>query len=165
MSDYVTVFGSLDDYEKGHIEIINDRPQHYTFSNVFEVANNSAPYEKVAVAKNLECVIEVLRAEGRSDWFTCAHDEVAVVLDGEVEVHYHKAEDDELVPEGGEGSRKIEGEPTGPKMGWVKLGRGHQALLPKGSAYQFRANTLGVIILQTLHGPLTVEKWAEICLT
>ena len=63
MSTFVTRFGSLDQYEKGHIEIINDNPKNYVFSNVFEVAGKSKPYEKVAVAKNLEYVIEAIRAE------------------------------------------------------------------------------------------------------
>ncbi len=53
-----TTFGSLASYEKGHIEIINDNPKYYVFSNVFEVAAKSKPYEKVAVAKNLEYVVE-----------------------------------------------------------------------------------------------------------
>ena len=75
MSEYKTVFGSLDQYEKGRLEIIDDDPRHYAFSNVFEVASQAQPYEKIAVAKNLEYVVEVLRTEGRSDWFTCAHDE------------------------------------------------------------------------------------------
>ena len=70
MSDYQTVFGSLSNYEKGHIEIINDKPKHYAFSNIFEVAEKSAPYEKVAVAKNLENIIEAIRAEGESEWYT-----------------------------------------------------------------------------------------------
>ncbi len=165
MSEYQTEFGSLGDYEKGRIEIIDDDPKHYTFSNVFEVANNSAPYEKVVVGKNLENVIEVLRAEGDSDWFSCSHDEFALVMDGEVEIHFHQAQDDEIVPEDDEGSRIIEGEPKGPKMGRVVLRTGHQAILPKGSVYQYRADKVGVIILQTLQGPHSVEKWAEICLS
>jgi hypothetical protein len=35
---YNTVFGSLVDYQKGDLEIINDNAKCYTFSNVFEVA-------------------------------------------------------------------------------------------------------------------------------
>ena len=50
MSEFVTRFGSLQSYEKGHIEIINDNPKYYVFSNVFEVAQGARPYEKVAVA-------------------------------------------------------------------------------------------------------------------
>jgi hypothetical protein len=56
-----TVFGSLKDYRKGSIEITQGSPRHYVFSNIFEVAANSAPYEKVVVGKNLEYVIETLR--------------------------------------------------------------------------------------------------------
>jgi hypothetical protein len=37
------------------------------------------------------------------------------------------------------------------------------ALLPKGSAYQFRAASPGVLLLQTIRGDLTIERWAEIC--
>ena len=38
-------------------------------------------------------------------------------------------------------------------MGWMKLSRGHQGLLPKNTAYQFRAaGEPGVIVLQTCKG-------------
>src|SRR6185436_10172895 len=50
MTTYHTVFGSLGKYEKGTMEIINDNPKHYVFSNVFDVASKSKPYEKVALA-------------------------------------------------------------------------------------------------------------------
>jgi hypothetical protein len=51
-------------------------------------------------------------------------------------------------------------------MGWMKLSRGHQGLLPKNTAYQFRtAGDPGVIVLQTCKGELSVEKWADICQT
>jgi hypothetical protein len=63
-NSFRTVFGSLDSYVKGDLEIINDDPKNYAYSNVFEVASNSAPYEKVIVALNLGYVLEVLRAEG-----------------------------------------------------------------------------------------------------
>jgi hypothetical protein len=63
------------------------------------------------------------------------------------------------------GAVLVEGEPKGRKMGWMKLSRGHQGLLPKNSAYQFRAAQLGVIVLQTCKGDLSVEKWADICQT
>ena len=84
--EYETKFGSLDQFEKGTIEIIDDDPKRYAFSNMFEVASGAKPYEKVAVGKNMEYVLEVLRAEGTSGWRTCAHDEFALVVDGEVEV-------------------------------------------------------------------------------
>ncbi len=43
-------------------------PGNYVFSNVFEVASKAKPYEKVAVGKNIEYVIEAIRAEGTSGW-------------------------------------------------------------------------------------------------
>jgi hypothetical protein len=33
-----TRFGSLELYEKGGVEVINDDPRNYAFSNIFEVA-------------------------------------------------------------------------------------------------------------------------------
>ena len=166
MADYTTVFGSLDRYEKGRLEIIDDDPRHYAFSNVFEVAAQAQPYEKIAVAKNLEYVVEVMRAEGRSDWFVCAHDEFAVVLDGQVEIHLLKLDEPRSVlAQDSHGAVRVPGSPVGRKMGWMKLRRGHQALLPADAAYQFVAAQPGVVLLQTLHGDLTVEKWAEVCQT
>jgi hypothetical protein len=64
MASYQTRFGSLEHYEKGGVEAINDDPRHYAFSNVYEVASKSGPYEKVAVARNLKYVLEAIRAEG-----------------------------------------------------------------------------------------------------
>ena len=61
---YKTIFGSLSKYEKGHIDIIDDDAKHYVFSNMFEVANKSQPWEKVAVGINQEYVLEAIRAEG-----------------------------------------------------------------------------------------------------
>ena len=49
---------------------------------MFEVASASKPYEKVAVGKNMQYVLEVLRAEGTSEWRTASHDEFALVMDG-----------------------------------------------------------------------------------
>lgn len=164
MPEYKTLFGSLDRYEKGRLEIIDDEPRHYAFSNVFEVASHAQPYEKIAVARNLEYVVEVLRTEGSSDWFTCAHDEFAIVLDGEVEIHLVKLDDPRtIVAEDGRGAVRVPGTPVGRKMGRMKLRRGHQALLPEGAAYQFQAEKPGVMLLQTLKGELTIEKWAEVC--
>ncbi len=165
MSEYRTVFGSLEKFEKGGVQIIDDNPKNYVFSNVFEVASKSKPYEKVCVGKNLDYVLEALRAEGVSPWFAADHDEAALVMDGEIEVHFIKP-DQPAVPAGKVGSVKLSGEPKGKKMGWVKCRRGHQALLPKGSAYQFRAvGKPGVVMLQTIKGDFTVERWADICQT
>ena len=162
MTTYTTQFGSLADYRKGDIEIINDDPKVYTFSNVFEVANQSAPWEKVVVAKNLEYVIEAIRAEGSSPWFSADHDEFVIVMDGAVELDLVKL-DSPVAATGAEGAVALDGEPQGRKMGLVKLGRGHQALLPKGAAYRFRAAQPACMIQQTRLGALSVEKWADIC--
>jgi len=160
--EYETKFGSLDQFEKGTIEIIDDDPKRYAFSNMFEVASGAKPYEKVAVGKNMEYVLEVLRAEGTSGWRTCAHDEFALVVDGEVEVRLVKL-DEPLAPEGKDGSIAVDGEPRGRKMGRVIARRGHMALLPAHAAYQFHAP--GVILLQTVKGDDTIERWLEICLS
>lgn len=161
---YETQFGSLDEYQKGKVEIIDDDPKRYTYSNMFEVASISKPYEKVAVAKNMEYVLEVLRAEGTSSWRAVAHDEFALVMDGQVEVRLLKP-DEELVPPDKEGSITLQEEPKGQKMGLIRAGKGHMALLPAGSAYQFHAERPGVILMQTIAGDDTVYKWAEICQT
>ena len=161
---YATKFGSLADYEKGGIELIDDDPKRYAFSNIFEVASAAAPYEKVAVGKNMQYVLEVLRAEGTSDWRSCAHDEFALVLDGEVEVRLVRP-DSPVVAAGKNGSVRLEGEPTGVSMGRIVARRGHMALLPANAAYRFHAERPGVILLQTIVGDDTVERWAEICLS
>jgi hypothetical protein len=162
--EYTTKFASLADYQKGTVEIIDDDVKRYVFSNMFEVASSARPYEKVAVAKNMEYVLEVLRAEGTSGWRTCDHDEFALVMDGTVEVRLVKL-DNPLAPPGKEGSIAVEGEPQGRPMGRIVAGKGHMALLPAGSAYRFHADQPSVILLQTIAGDDTVERWAEICLS
>ena len=104
MSNQRTNFGSFQSYQKGSIEIINDDPKAYVFSNVFEVANMSKPYEKVAVAMNLQYVIETLRTEGDSSWFTASHDEFVVCMDGELDINLVKIDNHEsIAPEDKEG--------------------------------------------------------------
>ena len=61
-----------------------DDVRHYAFSNCFEIASKSKPYEKVVFGQNQIYVLETLRAEGTSPWYTCAHDEFALVMDGDV---------------------------------------------------------------------------------
>ena len=162
MVTYVTRFGSLDQYEKGGVEVIDDDPRHYAFSNIFEVASISKPYEKVAVGKNLEYVLEAIRAEGTSEWRVAAHDEFALVMDGEVEIRFVQP-DQPLVAGDKEGSIRVEGEPAGSPMGYVLARRGHMTLLPAQVAYRFSAERPGVILLQTIQGDDTIERWAEIC--
>ena len=164
MADYTTVFGSLDNYRKGGVDIIDDNPKNYVFSNVFEVASKSKPYERVAVAKNFEYVIEAVRAEGTSPWYACGHDEFALCMDGRIEVHLVKLAKPALKA-GTDGAVRLADNPDGRKMGRVILSRGHMALLPAGAAYRFQADKLAVAMIQTIAGPVTVQKWAEICLS
>jgi len=165
LTRYSTKLGSLDSYEKGRVEVIDDDARHYAFSNVYEVASRSRPYEKVAVGKNRQYVLEAIRAEGPSGWRTCSHDEFALVMDGEVTVELAKLGDARQAPAGQGGSVALDGEPDGPRMGTIVARRGHMALLPAGAAYRFRADQPGVILLQTIEGRDTVYKWAEICQT
>ena len=163
---YQTRFGSLKHYEKGHVEPIADDVRHYAFSNCFDIASKSKPYEKVVFGQNQIYVLEALRAEGTSPWYTCAHDEFALVMDGEVEIHLVKLEGEQVVPDTEHnGAVLVKGAPKGPTMGWMKLKRGHQALLPKNSAYRFKAEKPAVVVLQTCKGDLSIERWAEICQT
>ena len=159
---YTTRFGSLAKYEKGGVEIINDDPRHYAFSNVFEIASHAAPYEKTAVGKNMQYVVEAIRAEGTSQWRTAAHDEFALVLDGEVEISLVKLAHSPPAADA-DGSVALDDEPEGQPMGRIVARRGHMALLPAGSAYRFRADRPGVMLQQTAAGPDTLFRWSEIC--
>lgn len=161
---YQTRFGSLQDYEKGRVEPIDDNAGHYAFSNCFEIANQAAAFEKIVFGQNQEYVLEVIRIEGDSPWYTCAHDEFALCMDGIVEIHLIDLDAGQQVADKDkEGAILVTGEPAGNKMGWVKLGRGHQGMLPANAAYRFSAREPAVIILQTCKGDLSVEKWADIC--
>jgi hypothetical protein len=86
-------------------------------------------------------------------------------MDGEVEVRLVKPDDVSLVPSGSQGSIPLTATPPGKKMGRVRARRGHMTLLPAGAAYQFHAGQPSVILLQTLAGRDTVERWAQICQT
>jgi hypothetical protein len=158
---YKTQIGSLKSYNKGVIELQDDL-KHYAFSNVFEVANNSKPFERVAVAKNLEYVAEAVRVEGTSPWYACPHDEFAIVMDGEVEFDFVKL-DKAAMPTNSAGAVKLPAAPNGQKMGRIRARRGHQVLLPAGAAYQFKSKAPSVALIQTSIGPVTVERWSEIC--
>ena len=164
MTEYVTKFGSLEHYDKGSIEIVDDDPKHYTFSNMFEVASAARPWEKVAVGKNMEYVVEVIRAEGTSEWRSAAHDEFPLVMDGEVTIELVKL-DQPAVPADKNGSVALAGDPVGRPMGRIVCRRGHMALLPANAAYRMTATRPSVILLQTTFGDDTIERWAEICLS
>jgi hypothetical protein len=163
---YTTRFGSLQRFERGGVQPIADDVRNYAFSNCFDIASRSKPYERVVFGQNQIYVLECLRAEGDSPWYTCAHDEFALVMDGDVEIHLVKIGASQQAPDPDKnGAVRVEGEPQGPKMGWMKLRRGHQALLPKHTAYRFKSAKPGVVILQTCKGDLSIERWAEICQT
>jgi hypothetical protein len=167
-ASYTTKFGSLATYDKGGVELIADDARHYAFSNIFEVAATMPAWERVAVAKNWEYVLETVRAEGTSPWYTAAHDEFAICMDdsgSEVLVELVKL-DVPVAADDIEGAVLVDGEPAGPPMGRIHLKRGHQALLPKGSAYRFvKDGEPGVLLIQTIGGQLTQYRWAEICQT
>jgi hypothetical protein len=165
MTQYTTEFGSLASYKKGGVIPITDDPKRFVFSNIFEVAKKSAAWERVVVGKNFEYTIEVARAEDSSPWYTAAHDEFAICMDGKVELHLIKLDDpDKYVDPESEGAHVIkDAMPEGRKMGRIVLGLGHMALLPVGSAYRFVAEQPGCVLFQSIIGPVSVEKWAEIC--
>jgi len=161
---YKTQFGSLDRFEKGGVQAIDDNVKNYAFSNCFEIASKSKPYERVVFGQNQIYVLECVRADGTSPWYTCAHDEFALVMDGEVEIHLVKLQGEQVVPDAEHnGAVLVKGDPKGQRMGWMKLKRGHQALLPKNSAYQFKSTKAGVVVLQTCKGDISVERWSQIC--
>jgi hypothetical protein len=83
-------------------------------------------------------------------------------MDGEVTFNFVKLDDDQ-VPSHAGGAAQLGALPNGPRMGRVVARRGHQVLLPKGSAYQLASVTPGVVLLQTMDGPVTVKRWSEIC--
>jgi hypothetical protein len=160
MNNYQTQFGALNDFTKGRVELIDDNPKNYVFSNIFEVCSTSAAYERVAVAKNFEYVIEAARAEGTSEWFSAGHDELALCMDGEIESHLVMP--NKPLELKGQGAHRVE-QPSGKKMGRVVLRRGHMGLLPKGAAYRFHAGAPSAMMIQTIEGPETVQKWSRIC--
>lgn len=161
---YETKFGSLASHESGHIDLISGDARHYAFSNVFDVASGSAPYEKVAVGKNMEYVLEAIRAEGSSQWRTAAHDEFVLVMDGEVQIDLVKLAESPL-PSDAAGSVALDGDPDGQRMGRIIAAQGHMALLPAGAAYRFTASAPAVLLLQTVAGPDTQFRWTEIART
>lgn len=164
--EYTTKFGSLDQWEKGRIEIIDGDPKHYAFSNVYEVASNAKPWEKTIVGLNRQYVLEAIRAEGTSQWRTAPHDEFALVMDGEVEIRLYAIDNPRAYHQPDElGSRVIDGEPSGKPMGVIRAKKGHMALLPADRAYQFRAEQPAVIVLQSIKSPDSLERWAEICIS
>ena len=162
MATYTTRFGSLLDFEKGGVEVIDDDARHYAFSNVFDVAANSKAWERVVVAKNQEYVLEAVRAEGTSAWRVAAHDEFALVMSGEVVLDLVKL-DSPPVAAGKQGSVQLPSEPEGRRMGRIVASRGHMALLPANAAYRMHADIASVVLVQTMAGDDSVTRWQDIC--
>jgi hypothetical protein len=88
------------------------------------------------------------------------HDEFAIVMDGEVEFNFVK-QDKAAAPSAPAGASQLAAAPNGQKMGRIRARRGHQVLLPAGAAYQLTSKTPSVAIIQTLAGPVTIERWDE----
>jgi len=163
---YHTALGSLKNYTKGSLDIVNDDKKHYAFSNLFEVANKAKPFERVAVTKNIEYVVEVAKIDGTSPWYAAAHDEFVVVMDGDITINFVKLDPSAAVPSGKRGATRLAAAPNGQKMGYVRAKLGNQALLPAGAAYQLVSNGApGVVLFQTLGGDVTVERWKDICIS
>jgi hypothetical protein len=160
---YETRLASLASYEKGGVEVIDDDPKNYAFSNIFEVASLAKPFELVAVAKNFEYVLEAVRVEGTSGWRAAAHDQSALVLDGKVEFTFRTLRDGQALP--GSGSAGVPDEAAETPMGRVRAGLGHLTLLPAGRAYRYSSPGPAVLLIQTVEGPETQFRWAEICQT
>jgi hypothetical protein len=164
MATYTTRFGSLLDFDKGGVDVIDDDARHYVFSNIFDVAAHSPAWEKVMVAKNQEYVLEAIRAEGTSEWRSAAHDEFALVMDGVVDVELVMLTEP-AVPADKHGSVRLTAPPGGPRMGRIVASRGHMVLLPANAAYRMHAAEPSVVLLQTIAGDDSVARWAEICQT
>jgi hypothetical protein len=164
MGEYVTQFASLEHFDKGGVSVINDEPSSYVFSNVYEVTSNAKPFEKVAVAKNLDYVLEAVRVEGTSPWRTSSHDEFALVMSGTVTFEFIDLSPD-AVERPGQGSIELAGEVEGPTMGHVIARRGHMVLLAAGSAYRYTSEEPAALLVQTMASTDTVFRWREICQT
>ena len=156
-----TYFASLDHYQKGSVQIIDDDVKNYAFSNVFEVANKTPIFQRTAIAKNFRYIVECMRVEGCSPWFVANHDEFALAMDGDIKVEYINPNVLPILPD--EGALQLSQKPEGKFMGYIQLKRGHMALLPPYCAYRFYSEEPAVLLIQTIQGPSTVECWDEIC--
>lgn len=164
--EYKTTYASIDNYNKGGVQVISGNIKDYVFSNVYEVAATApSAFERTVVAINLVYTLEAARAEGQSDWYVCSHDEFVIAFDYDVEVHYIKLDDTSSIDEDKDGAIKLSEKPAGKYMGKITLKRGHQALLPEKTAYSIKAAKPATIVFQSILGDESVEKWNDICLT
>lgn len=162
MTQYKTAFASIDNYEKGGLQLLKDNAKRYVFSNIYDVAAKAKDYQRTVVAKNLDYTIECIRANGESKWYVCSHDEFVVAMDYDVEVHFKKVPAELLPDEEKDGSVYFSGE-NAEYMGKAILKRGHMALLPENTAYSFRAVRPSTLMLQSILGELSEERWTDIC--
>ena len=116
-AQYTTSFSSIDSYEKGGVQIIDDDLKNFVFSNIYEVAATHKPYERIVVGKNLDYTLEAVRAEGTSPWYACAHDEFVIAMDHNVEVHFMELGDTSKIDDEQDGSFKLTAQPLGKKIG------------------------------------------------
>lgn len=162
MNNYNTKYASIDDYRKGGLQLLDDNAKRYVFSNIYDVAANSADYQRTVVALNLDYTIECIRASGVSDWYICAHDEFVVAMDYDVEIHFQQVPKSYYPDPDKDGSVLFKAQ-SGRFMGKVTLRRGHMALLPENTAYCFKAQKPAALMLQTVLGDLSEQRWADIC--
>lgn len=161
MNRAVTQMGSLREFKKGYVEIYKGNSRRFVFSNIFDVANCSAAYDRTAVACNGPYTLETLKAEGTSEWFGSSHDEFLLVMDGTITVTISTKSDSVELSENG--AVIINEQLVCKNMGVIIAEKGHMVLLPADCAYQFHTPGLGVLIIQTMAGPLTRYRWSEIC--
>jgi hypothetical protein len=115
-AQYTTSFSSIDSYEKGGVQIIDDDLKNFVFSNIYEVTATHKPYERIVVGKNLDYTLEAVRAEGTSPWYACAHDEFVIAMDHNVEVHFMELGDTSKIDDEQDGSFKLTAQPLGKKI-------------------------------------------------
>jgi len=150
--------GSMENYTKGSLLLIDDKPLNYAMSNVYEIgATWPKAYDRVVVAKNGPYVIACLRAEGEDrQWWYMPHDEYALLVEGELRVEYVEPRD-ELTPGP---HRNV----AGTEMGHMVLRDGSLASLPARVAYRMRAPKKSLVLLQTKHSPWLTYAWEDICI-
>ncbi len=151
--------GSMEQYTKGSLLLINDRPIRYAMSNIYEIgATWPKSYDRVVIGKNGPYVLASFRAEGEDpSWWYMPHDEYALLVEGELRVDYVEPRD-----ELGAGPHT---RVSGTEMGHMVLRDGSLASLPARVAYRMRAARKSLVLLQTKHNPWLTYAWDRICLT
>lgn len=151
--------GSMKDYTKGSLLLIQDRPIRYAMSNVFEIgATWPKAYDRVAIGKNGPYILACFRAEGEDrSWWYMPHDEYALLVEGEMRIDYIEPRDT-LKP----GPHATV---AGKEMGHITLRDGSLASLPARVAYKMRAPRKSLALLQTKESPWVTYAWEKICLS